>query len=83
MTLTASTRWKEELIITDENGRAFTFDCGWGVTPPVAYVPEAAGWAVSVPPWLRERRDEVIVAMKTAGHVVENGPYPRYPSPLR
>jgi hypothetical protein len=78
MTLVASARWKEQLIITDENGCAFTFDCGWGVTPPVAYVPGPAEWAPSVPPWLRDRRSEVIAAMELTGHVVKDGPYPTW-----
>ena len=76
MALIASPQWKEELIITDESGRAFTFDCGWGVTPPVAYVPAVVDWAKCVPTWLHERRDEAIAAMKLTGHVVKDGPYP-------
>jgi len=77
MALTATCRWKEELIITDEEGRAFTFDCGWGVTPLVAYVPPPGEWKTCVPPWLHERRAEVVDAMRAANHVVKDGPYPR------
>ena len=75
MGLTATPRWKEELIINDESGRTFTFDCGWGVNPPVAYVPPPAKWQSCVPVWLRDRRAEVIEAMKNTGHVVKDGPY--------
>ena len=82
MTLQVTTRWKEELIITDEQGRAFTFDCGWGVHPFVAYVPPLLEWKSCVPPWLENRRDEVVDAMKGIGHVVNEGAYPRLvPSP--
>jgi hypothetical protein len=75
MALTATPRWKEELIINDERGRTFTFDCGWGLNPPVAYVPPLAEWRRCVPVWLRERRAEVVEAMKTIGHAVKDGPY--------
>lgn len=78
MTLVATAKWKEELVITDESGRTFGFDCGWGVAPPVAYLPGLAEWARSVPPWLCDRRDEVVAAMRLSGHVVEDGPYPRW-----
>ena len=76
MALTATTRWKEELIITDEQGRSFTFDCGWGVDPLVAYVPSAGQWQDCVPEWLWDRRVEVIEAMKKVNHRVEDGRYP-------
>jgi hypothetical protein len=78
MALTATPKWKEELIITDEQGREFSFECGWGVTPSVAYIPASPDWTACVPPWLHERRDEVIAAMKSASHVVVDGPYPRF-----
>ena len=68
MALTATTRWKEELIITDEEGRSFTFQCGWGVDPLVAYVPGGDQWERCVPVWLRDRRGEVVEAMKTVNH---------------
>ena len=76
MGLTSETRWKEELIVTDEAGRSFCFDCGWGVDPPVAYLPEPKDWRRCVPGWLHDRRDEVISVMKAQHHVVHEGPYP-------
>jgi len=76
MALTATARWKEELVITDEQGRTFTFDCGWGVNPFVAYIPPLAEWQDCVPVWLHAQRAEVVEAMKSAGHVVKEGPYP-------
>lgn len=35
-------------------------DAGWGVEPPVVYVPSAALWDQVVPPWLLGRRVEVV-----------------------
>lgn len=76
MALHATPQWKEEMIITDEERRSFTFDCGWGADPPVAYVPAEEAWAQCVPEWLAERREEVIVAMRETGHVVKVAVYP-------
>lgn len=70
MGLTGSAEWKEVLVVTDEDGRSFTVSCGWGVEPPVAYLPSAADWPRSAPPWLRDRRAEVIDLMQQMGHVV-------------
>lgn len=38
MGLKAECRWKEELIVIDEEGRSFCFETGWGANPPVAYL---------------------------------------------
>jgi hypothetical protein len=76
MGLTAETHWKEELVVSDEEGRSFLFNCGWGVSPPVAYVPSAADWGRCVPSWLQDRRDEVIAVMKTLNHVVDEDTHP-------
>ena len=73
--LTGQTDWKEILTVTDEGGQSFVFYCGWGVEPPVAYVPAESDWRRGVPPWLYDRRDEVIALMTTMGHVVHDGPY--------
>lgn len=75
--LIATPRWKEALILTDESGRTFTFDCGWGVTPPVVCVPSEAEWCACVPAWLHDRRNDAIVALQAAGHAVAVGVYPR------
>lgn len=74
MTLSGHTQWKEELIVTDEDGRSFCFSCGWGVEPPVAYVPSAADWRRCVPEFLHGRREEVISVMESLNHVVQEGP---------
>ncbi len=76
MTLRGHTQWKEELIVTDEDGESFCFGCGWGVEPPVAYLPAAADWRRCVPAFLGDRRDEVIGVMESLNHVVRVGPYP-------
>jgi hypothetical protein len=76
MTLKSYTQWKELLIVEDEIGNNFCFMCGWGVEPPVAYIPPPDDWAKCVPEWLRERRDEVIDEMKKQKHLVEEWEYP-------
>lgn len=76
MALSGHAEWKEILIITDEDGRSFTVSCGWGVEPPVAYLPAAADWPGSVPPWLSGRREEVIALLQQMGHVVHDDPRP-------
>jgi hypothetical protein len=75
MALTAKAVWKEITIVTDEEGRSFSFDCGWGVTPGVAYVPPEADWSRCAPDWLASRRAEVIKVIEGTGQVVENGRY--------
>ncbi len=78
MGLSGHAEWKEVLIVTDEASRSFTFSCGWGVEPPVAYLPGESEWRRCVPPWLGERRGEVIAVMTQMGHKVAAGPYPDY-----
>ena len=78
MALTGYEQWKEELIIVDEEGREFCFFCGWGSEPPVAYVPAPANWRRCTPPWLHDRRDEVVEVMKRHRHTVEEGHYHDY-----
>jgi hypothetical protein len=52
-------RWKEQVIYW-EGDRGYLFDAGWGVEPPVLYVPSPAIWTEVMPDWLRERRVEVV-----------------------
>lgn len=74
--LKAREEWKEILVVTDEDDQSFVFYCGWGVTPPVAYVPAEADWVRCMPPWLHTRRGEVMALMASTGHVVHEGDYP-------
>lgn len=76
MELKSRIQWKEELIITDEQGNSFCFGCGWGAEPPVAYIPSRVGWIRRVPGWLTDRRLEVIELIKQEGHLVKDWPYP-------
>ncbi len=76
MALTGYTQWKEQLFIRNEDGKEFLFDCGWGVEPPVAYLPAASDWRRCTPSWLHKQRQEVIAVMQHHGHRVEDGPYP-------
>ncbi len=63
-------RWKEELHYS-EGGNTLVLYCGWGVSPPVVFVPSAAAWDDKVPDWLRGRRDELVRRIEThSGHVV-------------
>ena len=81
MGLTSHTQWKEELIVIDEQGNSFCFGCGWGVEPPVAYIPAEKDWTRCVPDWLHARRDEVIEVMKQQDHVVHEWDYPELRRP--
>lgn len=64
-------KWKEEVVYR-EGARTYTFDAGWGVAPPVLYVPTAELWAAVMPPWLRDRRAEVLDRLRQrSGHVIE------------
>ncbi len=72
MALTGVAEWKEIVVISDEQGRTYVVSCGWGVEPPVAYIPAAAAWRAQVPDWLHDRRDEVIAALESLGHVVQD-----------
>lgn len=51
--------WKERLVYR-EDGKEFTFTCGWGTTPGVVYVPAANAWNYVTPEWMHGRRDEII-----------------------
>jgi hypothetical protein len=64
-------RWKEQVIYW-ENGQGFVFEGGWGVSPPVTYVPDKATWDGAVPDWMRGRRDEIVERLIAyPNHVVE------------
>ena len=76
MALTAKAQWKEITIVSDEEGRTFTFDCAWGVKPHVVFVPLEADWSRCVPAWLADRRAECIAALASTGQVVDEGRYP-------
>lgn len=68
-------RWKEQLWYR-EGADAFCFDCGWGVSPLVAYIPSERIWDGVVPPFLVGRRAEVLDRLRAAndrhGHVLED-----------
>jgi hypothetical protein len=55
-------RWKE-LVIYREGDRGYVFSAGWGVDPPVLYVPNEEAWSRSMPDWLRGRRSEVVARL--------------------
>ena len=55
-------RWRE-LVIYWEGDKGYAFPAGWGVDPPVLYVPNEEAWARSMPGWLRGRRSEVVARL--------------------
>lgn len=65
-------RWKEQLVYI-EGDQEFVFDCGWGVTPPVAYLPSARIWDWVTPGWMRGRREEIVRRLAAdGGHRLED-----------
>jgi hypothetical protein len=48
-----------EMLVYWEGDHGFQFDCGWGVSPPVVYLPNSHLWDDVVPDWLVGRRAEV------------------------
>jgi hypothetical protein len=70
MALTGVAEWKEIVVISDEEGRTYVVNCGWGAEPPVASIPAEASWRSKVPDWLHDRRDEVIAVLVSLQHVV-------------
>lgn len=48
-------------------------DAGWGVEPPVLYVPSAGLWDRVGPPWLLGRRAEVVNRLaQRSKHLVQD-----------
>ena len=72
MALTGAAEWKEIIVVSDEEGRAYVVNCGWGVEPPSAYIPSAANWQRDVPAWLHDRRYEMIALLRAMQHIVHD-----------
>ena len=66
-------QWKEELIYS-EGEQEYVFQCGWGVSPPVVYVPDEAKWDKVMPPWMCGRRAEILARLESTGHAVDIDP---------
>jgi len=67
-------RWKEEVVYW-EGRRGYIFPGGWGVNPPVTYVPTDDAWDRVMPEWLRGRRNEVVRRLENeAGHMLRADP---------
>ena len=75
MPFTVQPRWKEEIVVTSDTGLQFILGCGWGVEPPVAYVPSEQDWNRCTPGWLWDYRAALIEAIRGTGHVVKEGAY--------
>ncbi|GAA4561526.1 hypothetical protein [Planotetraspora kaengkrachanensis] len=81
MTYEIAYRWKELLVYT-EGSRKFNFDCGWGVHPPVVYVPTQEIWDQVTPSWMHGRRSEILDRIgRDSRHVIEETDE-GYPNPL-
>lgn len=62
--------WKEELHYW-EGHRCQVFHCGWGIAPPVVFLPSAPGWDAKMPRWLHGRRAEIVDRIEQhSDHVV-------------
>ncbi|WP_229939430.1 hypothetical protein [Plantibacter cousiniae (nom. nud.)] len=69
-------RWKEEVVYW-EGAEGFVFDAGWGVDPPVLYIPFPEEWDAVTAPWMHGRRDEIVERLRRhSRHRIEPGPYP-------
>lgn len=67
-------RWKEEVVYW-EGRRGYVFPGGWGVTPPVTYVPTDDAWDRVMPEWLKGRRNEVVRRLEVEpGHTLRVDP---------
>jgi hypothetical protein len=63
-------RWKEELHYC-EGDHSQVFHCGWGVSPPIVFLPSQGGWDAKMPDWLHGRRAELVARIEQhSGHVV-------------
>lgn len=66
----------KELFEYREGDAAYIFDAGWGVQPPMLYVPRAEVWDRVMPAQFRGRRDQIVERLLRSrhvrGHVVED-----------
>lgn len=58
-------QWKEEMLYI-EGDRQHSFECGWGGSPPVLYVPNVEAWEKRTPAWMHGRREEIIARILKA-----------------
>lgn len=64
--------WKE-VVHYREGDDSHCFPAGWGVVPPVLYVPSAERWDRVVPAWLVGRRDQVVARLAAhSGHRLQD-----------
>ncbi len=69
-TYSVKAKWKEEVVYR-EGDQSIVFDAGWGVEPPVLYVPSEWAWDLSTPAWLHGRRAEVVARLeRDSRHVI-------------
>lgn len=63
-------RWKE-VVVYWEGEHGYVFDAGWGVEPPVLYVPSPSMSDDVGPSWMLGRRSAVVSGLKAkSGHVL-------------
>ncbi len=65
----------KEMIEYREGEVAFVFDAGWGVRPPVLYVPRPEAWDRVMPLEFRGRREQIVERLNRScfvrGHIFE------------
>ena len=68
-----------EMIEYREGEVAFVFIAGWGVKPPVLYVPRPDAWERVMPAKFRGRREQIVERLKrdwyVRSHVLEDSDY--------
>lgn len=61
----------KEMLEYWEGEHGYIFDCAWGVSPGLLFVPPEPTWNDSVPSWMRGRRDVVLRRLRDrSGHDV-------------
>lgn len=69
-TYSVQPRWKEEVVYS-EGSSSVTFPAGWGVDPPVLYLPSEAMWDQFTPAWLHGRHAQVVARLqRDSQHVI-------------
>ncbi|GII55996.1 hypothetical protein Pth03_43850 [Planotetraspora thailandica] len=64
-------KWKE-VVIYSEDGCTFWFPAGWGVDPPVLYIPSDDLWERVTPSCMHGRRDVIVERLQAdSKHVLK------------
>ena len=61
-----------EVLLLSDGDDWFRIDCAWGVDPGIAFIPSAKSWDVTVPSWLKGRRQQVVDMITNFGLTVRD-----------